>query len=837
MKRFDFSSIKSRIFKRLRISTIWSKILGDGTIGNLIDAIAESFAELARYMEYLLGEKKWLTARNISSIEQNAKLIGYRRQLPQSAIGYILVSHTDENGKDRLANLGQIFFDINAKSDFDDISQDTDASTEEKAALVPWVNDDIYTVPKGTRFIASNNVEFFSIANVSSRTFKNGWTTINNSDSLLSSFYENGAWNGIKYLKIPVIQGIQKTVSLGTTTGTRNECFIIPSVNVEAAANAISAEFFNVTIKSGDKSTTYVEIMDINAAGPEDCVFEKSILKDESGVKLKFGNGVNGKIPESGGIVYVNYIETLGSEGNIDGQYQINTMVPTTAITDPRTGTQQTFLSCTNIAAIQGGKDIEDVDDIRVNAPASYIKNYTISTEENLYDFIMKRSPLNLLNCNIYSTENEISDIQYSESETSITDVVKEINNYINISALLSNGDIIDEDDVEDTFMLPLKKSLNDIKCPNDYYRYVAPNKIELAVSVKVKTSDLDTDLETMQDYLSIAISNEYDIYNQTFYEPLYSSKITSICKSFKFCDSASTIIEAVANVDYDNAALVSNATVGNSTYDVAVIPFSFDDLYTSEENYKGFKDCKLNSDYLLKADLIFINDSTKVSKNRTIFLFDNRQTEDGSVSLTDGKSLPLTADLSTPEALTISSELLEYGCTAFKETTDNFENRQVRVAQFPFISDITDSSFMSKARSFSLSPVENRPYIVDSNGKIQTFSINSVESSLQISTSGSGEVPSSIDPYCYKKNSDYIPYLDIVFDDDNLSGYFVINMSYLGFDEITETEDLQSNLKQYVNLRIYAQPLFEDFTPLNKNDIIFIDQDYIKVEKSIISN
>ena len=51
------------------------------------------------------------------------------------------------------------------------------------------------------------------------------------------------------------------------------------------------------------------------------------------------------------------------------------------------------------------------------------------------------------------------------------------------------------------------------------------------------------------------------------------------------------------------------------------------------------------------------------------------------------------------------------------------------------------------------------------------------------------------------------------------------------------QPKDLQSNLKQYVNLRIYAQPLFEDFTPLNKNDIIFIDQDYIKVEKSIISN
>ena len=41
------------------------------------------------------------------------------------------------------------------------------------------------------------------------------------------SFCARGGWKGIKYLKIPVMQGIQKTVSIGRTSGTtRFQSFI-----------------------------------------------------------------------------------------------------------------------------------------------------------------------------------------------------------------------------------------------------------------------------------------------------------------------------------------------------------------------------------------------------------------------------------------------------------------------------------------------------------------------------------------------------------------------------------------------------------------------------------
>ena len=98
-------------------------ILDESTIDNIVSAIAEVRAEDARYMESLLMEKKWKTAMNMSSLQADGDLIGYKRTLPQSATGYIVVSHTDVSGANRLANYGTYFYNLDASSDYDNITQ------------------------------------------------------------------------------------------------------------------------------------------------------------------------------------------------------------------------------------------------------------------------------------------------------------------------------------------------------------------------------------------------------------------------------------------------------------------------------------------------------------------------------------------------------------------------------------------------------------------------------------------------------------------------------------------------------------------------------------------
>ena len=59
MKRFDQEAIKKRLIDRLRVKEEWAMLVEDGTIYNIIDVVSEGLAENARYLEYLLNEKKY----------------------------------------------------------------------------------------------------------------------------------------------------------------------------------------------------------------------------------------------------------------------------------------------------------------------------------------------------------------------------------------------------------------------------------------------------------------------------------------------------------------------------------------------------------------------------------------------------------------------------------------------------------------------------------------------------------------------------------------------------------------------------------------------------------
>lgn len=838
-KRFDTESIKARMIASLRMKSDWALILGNGTVGNLLDAIAEGNAEEARYMEYLLGEKKWKTAMNISSLQSNADLISYKRQLPKSAIGYVVVSHTDPVGNDRLQYYGNYFFDLDAASDYDNIEKDDDADIEAKHALTPWTCNDSYTIPKGTRFIAANGTEYFSTEVITSKTLKKGFN--NMSDVEKESFYARGGWKGIKYLKIPVMQGIQKSVSIGRTNNTtRFQSFVLPTLNVDAATNEISCKYFSVYIKpaSGGEPVYFAEIDKLSMATSIDNVFEKSILKDESGIKIKFGDGISGAIPPEG-TLYVNYVETMGSAGNLDAKYQINTMIFPSgySMKDPRTGTYSTFLSCTNISSIQGGKDIEDISDFREAAPASYLKSYTIATNKAYLNAIDKYSPLNLLHCKIFpdsSVSSEQFDTTIGEDITeNVANEISTISDNINITALLSNGEQIDEDDVEDNFLNPLQTSIYDMKGPSDNIKFIQPNLIEIVPSFTIKSSSYDFTEEEIGEYVRELIADEYDIFNQDFNEPIYNSKLIALAKSFKFADSVNLLVEAVATIDYDDVTTFTyDANDPSISKYVAKIPFHFDEIYMNDLLNKGFKDCTTNSDYLLKVDLEFINDSSKVTKNRTFFLYDNRVDESGATSVEEGKmKLISTNSDSTTKPTEQAKNLNHY--YVFPKDDPDYLDRQVRVAQFDYIDKITDELYMKTLKDFSKSPSENRPFEVDYAGNYVKYQGLENLTGYEAVTEGASEY--------YKSNSKYIRGVDIDFTmDENLNtltGWFAIPLSYFGFTSISGNQDpnlgkLKSLLKQYVSLRVYAQPKTMDFNPRNKNDIIYINKNYIKVEK-----
>jgi hypothetical protein len=188
--------------QRLMISEDWANVLGVGTIGNLLHTISEGNAEIARYLEYLYNEKKWRNARNMSSLTHLADLITYKRQLPKSSIGYVVVSHNDLNGIQRLPNFGVTFFDLDQSSDFDDLVQNQRATFVEKNALVPWTSDINYLIPHDTVFKTAKGSSFVSFEDVESRALKEPFAAIKTNPVRLDDFWRAGGWNGIKYNNI-----------------------------------------------------------------------------------------------------------------------------------------------------------------------------------------------------------------------------------------------------------------------------------------------------------------------------------------------------------------------------------------------------------------------------------------------------------------------------------------------------------------------------------------------------------------------------------------------------------------------------------------------------------
>lgn len=875
MKRFSQDAIKARLVARAKLDADSATILDDSAFNRVLDVFCEGLSEVARYLEYNTMEKKWTNAHNLTSLTHMGKLIGKKRRRPISSIGYVLVSHTDDNGSNRLANYGKYFFDVDQASDFDNIEQNINANYIEKAALVPWVSSDVYTIPKYSIFKTASGVQFLSTQSISSRILSNPYRDIIANANKYNNFISSGGWDGIKYLKVPVIQGSLQEVNLGVTKGERFEVFQIHASNVEAASNTISRDFFTIEIvpqSSNIKTEKWVEIANIRLAGPYDKVFETKLSEDGESVIIKFGDGISGFIPPAGSTVKCTYLETLGEGGNVEQAGQITQMAFPTgySMIDPRKNVASTFLSCTNIVAISGGRNIEDEEEYRINAPTSYLDSYTTAVKAIYEKKIRENSPVLLSKLKCFSDVNfnasKIDDDKKIDSEVinglTVANELTIVSNSLKVTAIKANGKKFDNATVDEEFIKPILKIIGDLKGPNDSISYQEPNFIKIAPSIKINTFDTTKTEEDIYSEVATAVQTKYSIFNTDFRKPLYSSELIHLASIFKYTDSVNMLIEAIADISYDKEKIVilntradgdkikmTSSSWNNSKADsigsLVAIPFKFDKIFSSNKYRQGFKNCSVSSNYLLKVDIRFINNSARKSDSKTLFLYDNRKSED--VSLENCKKLNIDGtEIAAKNTITsLQSKIGIPQLDFFDDTDDKFNNRQVRVAQFQLIQDITDEEFMSKAKSFQTAPFENRPFEILSNGEKKRFNSFDVDTSLRMPIVEGG----STSKVCYKLNKNWVPYIDVVFnenyDDPNsvlyASGYVILPLSWLKLIDMNSDktqallmETLSRNLKQYLDIKVYAVPKQEDFELNSWQDIIFVDDDDIKVEKNI---
>lgn len=851
MKRFDQQGILERLRARMRVNSNWATYLENGVVDNLLSVYAEGLAELARYLEYLALEKKWLTAQNMSSLVSMSKLISRKPRRPMSASGFIVVSHSDITGVKRLDRLGRSFFNIDDISDYDDsVDANINATPLMKSALVPWRYKDSYRVPEGTVFTSAGGIKFISTEDMVIKSFNDNYSLLKSAgnETRYEQFIKEGGWDKIKYLKIPVVQGIPRATTLGLASGQRFESFTISNNNVEDASSRLTQKYFYVEVITSDTSSAttvsekWQQISNIRLAGPYDKVFECITSDDLSQLTIKFGDGVSGHLLTANTKVVLHYLETAGAEGNVESKYQIVKMEFPYGqrMIDPRTNTISDFLSCTNIYPLSGGKAAEDYDDFKLNAPVSYLQYYATATVDEYQEKILRYSPISLLRCKVFSgnsftlnnLDTSISDI-YCEVATEYTT----IQNNFYITALQSNGKVIEN--AETTFIEPLIKAFANKKSPNDSFTYIEPNLIPLSVSATISTSSLVYSDDMIYEIAKQDILRTYSIFNSGFKDNFYMSTIVSDIKLHDFSDTVSVFIEAIANIKYDEISTLR--TSDDNEEMLVAIPFSFDSIFKQNKYLKGLKNYKTDSGYLVKA-LVSFKDKSKQSKNRMFLLFDGRASDEYDIE--SAKSKPINKDDLVPSVTSVLISDLDYTISFYDEKSNYFYNRQVRTAQYICNSDIiTDTSGILSLKDFSQFPSEQRYYRVDSTGKTV---LGTKAGLMQGETFEALSGTSTDDSIGYYKNNNYIDYVDILFTesyDDNSdstgSGILILPLSYFGIKEsdMAGGSTVSDLIQTFAEIKIMAQPQMSDFYPANWNDLVYVDNNSISIGVKHILN
>jgi hypothetical protein len=843
LKRFATEEIKKRLIARLQVHESWASILDEGTISNLFDVIAEGFAENARYMEYLLNESKWDNAQNLTSLTHMAKLIGRKIKRPISSIGYIIVSHSDMEGKNRLQDYNSYYFSLDQASDYDDLIKNESASLVERHALVPWTYSTPYIIPKYTVFKSNSGIEFFATTTVRSRQLKEPYSIIKRNEEKFSDFILEGGWEGIKYLKVPVIQGIQKQTSIGKTKGGRFETFLLDSMTVEDASNSVSSKLFSIVINN----ERWVEVPSIKLAGPYDKVFETNVRKDNTGIAITFGDSISGLIPPKDSIVWVEYVDTLGSVGNVTTKASITTIAwpPNWIPIDPRTNLQNKFLYCTNIQPIGGGLDSENEETFKENAPSSYLESYTIGNTRAYEKAIKDNSPVGLLKCKLFNRIVTTTEQIATASDDRLQLELTKSANSLNITAIKFDGSKIDNPKI--TFLEPLTQSLADFKGPTDALNFIEPNFVRLAANVTVKTTDLEVSTKEIKDYVSNSILDAYSIQNQDFSKPLYLSTISERSSCFPFSDSVNVFLEAIANTNYDNVSIYSTGNLDtnfstNITSSYVVVPFYFDEVYSLTKSKAGFQNYQSRSPYLLRAEIKMPNLQT--SRDRMLFLLDSRE-EGSTLLLEDAKDFSFTGYINPTIKTSITRNSASF-IKLYNEREDGYLNRQVRVAQYPYFDTVCTDANMFLIKNPMYSPFEVRPLVVDNTGNKKEFVTSSVDTNLREPIVEG----STLGQNCYKKDLNYYEGFDIIFnenydktDETFANGYVVIPMSYLGFgptlsgilDLNTALDALPILLKDNVSIKVYARPKITDIELDDPEDMAFIEDEDVRVERQNI--
>lgn len=657
MIKFDSTSIYNRAVSRLQQDPDWKPITNESVISALIKSNAEELSEVARYGEYMFKESKWNTAQNRSSILAMANMLGYQPKRGISATGKIYIS-ADPNihlvGKTTSAT--NFLNTLNTSS----------------SSLVPYYTD--ITIKTSDSIKSTSGIKFIPLND----------TTLSTSKSCIS---------------LEVIQGERKSVTIDINTirsvctkSTINSYLYIPFriTNCENASSIFSKKFMKLTVNYNNKEEEYRIVDSLLLSDSTDKDVELSNdMYDSTLFYAKFNNspykGTVLDVSSNSSIksIKVDYIETLGSEGNINTLYNNFTME-----------VSGIKLYGVNTDYILGGSDEESLISIKENAPKFYISNYTIGTKES-YEKTILNTEFRVGSYNIKPKKVIVFGGKYENSSTGI-------NNQVTYVSFISDGlDDLAYDSNRDSEYTQIENVLNyyisRLKSPQDTVKFTAPSYITLAVGVNCtidsskKSVGVSAIQTSIQNYINTQWGPNSD--NITFGNSFLTSSVENdIMNNFSTVTSINIEVEAVKQLDWNNAIFedsVKSKTAGSSVVLRTIrLPFSFNSVFLGSKARQGFKDMRVGASYVLRLDVVYKKPVSlkKGNYNKSIFV--------GNYTI-DDKLLSGSDDTASFYAIHDTSKL-------WGSDTGNFEGEDYSILNSvtPLNSDIHQINYTQKVYS-----------------------------------------------------------------------------------------------------------------------------------------
>lgn len=321
---------------------------------------------------------------------------------------------------------------------------------------------------------------------------------------------------GVNYVDIPVVQGTYKSQTF-LATGIENESFKIINPSVE---NFVFDVYVN------NELYTVISFIRESSSGL-DKVCTVTNINDFSGIIITFGDGYFGRKLNNGDIVEIKYIETNGLSGNIDSSNIVTNVVST--IYDS-TGIE-VELFCTNTSSISGGRNYEDIEDIRVKAPKSYQAGNRAISKNDYESIVDSFSFIKKSTC-------------WGETETNLDKgnlpgtYIPTEENVVHISAVSTTDQTVSTEQ-----QVQIRDVLNEIKSPIDIVVFENVNFIKIKFIVEAFVKDKKYSLSNVTSLIHNTLSNTYSIEKMNFKQQIRYSDYVSL-------------IDGIEGVDYHNTTI-----------------------------------------------------------------------------------------------------------------------------------------------------------------------------------------------------------------------------------------------------------------------------------------